>query len=255
MKQTLKEIKQKLSNIDNLKDPFLNNLKNDPRVGVQKLLAQKINQLSKIKLLKENFIQRQQIERQARQMGYKHIVGIDEVGRGPLAGPVVTCAVELPEKFSLYEVNDSKQLSAYKREKLFNQIKRNCVDYSIASASVEEIDRLNIYEATRISMKRAVEQLKIKPDLLLIDDMQIEVDIDQKSFIKGDAKSISIGAASILAKVYRDHLMQQYSVKYPEYHFDKNNGYGTQEHIEALKKYGVTPIHRQSFSPVQKCLN
>ena len=177
------------------------------------------------------------------------IAGIDEAGRGPLAGPVVCACVVMPlEKEKMIEqVNDSKQLSSKKREKLYDEIVKVALDYAIIEIDEKTIDEINILNATKLGMKRALESLKIKPDIVLIDAIKIDSDIRQENIIKGDTLSYNIAAASILAKVYRDRLMIKLSEKYPQYNFAKHKGYGTREHINALKIYGKCPIHRESF--------
>ncbi len=179
---------------------------------------------------------------------YEYICGIDEAGRGPLAGPVIAAAVILPKDSELLYVNDSKQLSSKLRESLFDQIKAEALSYAIGSASHARIDEINILQADYEAMRQAVEALDPSPQLLLNDAVIIPgLSIPQKSIIKGDAKSYSIAAASVLAKVTRDRIMEQYDELYPEYGFAKHKGYGTKEHREALKKYGPCPIHRQTF--------
>lgn len=180
--------------------------------------------------------------------GYKLICGIDEAGRGPLAGPVYTAAVMLPRGFEIPGLNDSKKLSEKKREMLFDLIKENALSYSIASASVEEIESLNILNATYLAMNRAIEGLQIEPELTLIDGNR-NTGINYKSLcvIKGDATCADIAAASILAKVSRDRLMTELAARYPQYGFEKHKGYGTKLHYEAIRKYGPCPIHRLSF--------
>ena len=178
----------------------------------------------------------------------EYICGIDEVGRGPLAGPVVTGAVILPKDCDILYLNDSKQLSEKKREELYEQIMSKAVAVGIGYNSPERIDTINILNATYEAMAEAISKLSVKPDILLNDAVTIPgVDIEQVPIIKGDAKSISIAAASIVAKVTRDRLMVEYDKVYPEYGFASNKGYGSAAHIEALKKYGPTPIHRRSF--------
>ncbi len=179
---------------------------------------------------------------------YVHICGIDEVGRGPLAGPVVAGAVILPKDCDILYINDSKKLSEKKREELYDVIMERAVAVGIGCSTPERIDEINILQATYEAMRQAVAQLPVQPDLLLNDAVTIpELSVRQVPIIKGDAKSISIGAASIMAKVTRDRLMVQYDEIYPEYGFASNKGYGAQVHIEALKKYGPCPIHRKSF--------
>lgn len=187
-------------------------------------------------------------EKEAINKGYKAVCGVDEAGRGPLAGPVCAAAVILPENTLIEGVNDSKKLSEKKREALFDVIKEQSFAYSIAFASVEEIERMNILNATMLAMKRAVEGLSVKADYAMIDGNRLpDLSIDSEFIIKGDAKSMSIACASILAKVSRDRLLYKYAEEYPQYQFDKHKGYGTKAHVEALKKYGPCPYHRMSF--------
>lgn len=179
----------------------------------------------------------------------KLIAGVDEAGRGPLAGPVVCACVIMPmqsEKI-IEGVNDSKKLSAKKREELFDKIVDIAISYSIVEIDEKTIDEINILQATKLGMKRAVEHLKVLPDLVLVDAVKIDVALPQENIIKGDALSYNIAAASILAKVHRDRLMENFDKKYPEYGFAKHKGYGTKAHIEALKKYGKCEIHRDTF--------
>ena len=191
-------------------------------------------------------------ERELREQGLSYIAGVDEVGRGPLAGPVVAACVILPEDFFIPQINDSKKLSGKQRDELYDKIMEQAIDVGIGVVSSEEIDRMNILQATIKAMLKAVDSLKITPEFLLIDALEIPALIPQMKIIKGDAKSVSIACASIVAKVYRDRLMEQYSKEYPQYHFAKNAGYGTKEHLEALKKYGPCPLHRKSFSRSRK---
>lgn len=180
--------------------------------------------------------------------GFKAICGVDEAGRGPLAGPVFAAAVILPEGLEIEGVTDSKKLSEKKREKLFDVICEKAIAYSIASASVEEIEELNILQADMLAMKRAVEGLSVKADFAMIDGNKTpQLEIPCVAIVKGDAKSESIAAASILAKVSRDRLMIQMAEKYPQYKFEKHKGYGTKVHREAILEYGPCEIHRMSF--------
>lgn len=193
-------------------------------------------------------------ENQAIAKGYRAVCGVDEAGRGPLAGPVCAAAVILPENTVIEGVNDSKKLSEKKREALFDVIRERSVSYSVAFASVEEIEKINILNATMLAMKRAVEGLSVKADFAMIDGNRLpKLDIDSEFIIKGDAKSMSIACASVLAKVSRDRLLYKYAEEYPEYLFDKHKGYGTKAHVEAIKKYGPCPYHRLSF--LTKILN
>lgn len=189
-------------------------------------------------------------ENSLREKGYRLIAGLDEVGRGPLAGPVVTASVILPPDTELVipGVNDSKQVSASKRAKLMEIIKEKAIAYSIGMADVDMIDQINILEATKVAMKRAVEGLKIQPEVLVIDALELkEVPLPQMKIIHGDALSVSIAAASIVAKETRDAMMVQFDEIWPQYGFASNKGYGTAAHIAALKQYGPCPIHRRSF--------
>lgn len=179
--------------------------------------------------------------------GYKYIAGVDEVGRGPLAGPVVCAAVIMPIDDLIEGIDDSKKLSENKRNMLSDLIKQKAICYNIEEISPEKIDEINILEATKLCMKNALEGLSIKPDVALIDALKLDIDIPVVNIIKGDFLSYSIGAASIIAKVYRDNLMVQMAEKYPQYSFEKHKGYGTAAHIAAIKEFGATPIHRHSF--------
>lgn len=203
--------------------------------------------IKKIESEKNRLIQMQKFEKPLYEKGIKYIAGIDEVGRGPLAGPVVTCAMVLKPDILIEGVNDSKKVSEKNREKLFDIIIENCVSYGIGMANEKIIDSINILNATKEAMKEALCNLKITPEHLLIDALDLGVSIPTTSLIKGDAFSISIASASIVAKVTRDRMMIAYDEIYPEYGFAKNKGYGTAEHILALKKYGPCPIHRKSF--------
>lgn len=182
------------------------------------------------------------------------IVGVDEAGRGPLAGPVVAAAVIFARAYDNKEINDSKKLSRKKREQLFDVIKENALSYGIGIVEAKTIDEINIYEATKVAMKNAISQLIHPYDLILTDAMKLEgFDVEVIPIIKGDAKALPIAAASILAKVTRDRIMDDLSQKYPQYNFSKNAGYGTKEHLEALKKYGpIQNIHRFSYRPVKE---
>lgn len=187
-------------------------------------------------------------EQNAMNKGFSAVCGVDEAGRGPLAGPVCAAAVILPENTIIEGVNDSKKLSKKKRESLFEVIKSTARSYCIAYASVEEIESMNILNATMLAMKRAVEGLDVKADYAMIDGNRLpDLNIESEFIIKGDAKSMSIACASILAKVSRDRLLYEYAKEYPQYHFEKHKGYGTKVHVEALKEYGPCPYHRMSF--------
>ena len=193
-------------------------------------------------------------ENEARKQGFNLIAGIDEVGRGPLAGPVVAAAVILPEDAFIPGLNDSKKLSAKKREQLANEIQKLAIAVGIGVISAQEIDQTNIYLSAKKAMTVAVNELSVFPDYLLIDAMEIISPVTQRSIIKGDALSVSIASASIVAKVYRDRLMTDYSKQYPYYQFEKNMGYGTKDHLEGLKNHGPSPLHRKTFSPIKEMI-
>ena len=192
-----------------------------------------------------------QYERALLAKGVTHIAGVDEVGRGPLAGPVVCAAVIMPleEEKIIEGVDDSKKLSAKKREELSEKIKKTALCYTIVEVDEKTIDEINILEATKLGMKKAIETLTITPEAVLTDgNMTIDIALPQKSVIGGDALSYSIGAASIIAKVYRDNKMDEYAKTYPHYAFEKNKGYGTAAHIQGIKEHGLCPIHRKTFT-------
>ena len=192
-----------------------------------------------------------QYEKALQAKGCRFIAGVDEVGRGPLAGPVVCAAVIMPldDESLVIGVDDSKKLSAKKREVLAKEIKNKALAYTVVEVSEEEIDRINILEATKLGMKKAIEGLEIAPDVVLTDgNMTIDISLPQHSVVHGDALSYSIGAASIIAKVYRDNLMVEFAKEYPHYGFEKNMGYGTAAHIQGIKEHGLCKIHRRTFT-------
>ena len=198
---------------------------------------------------KERLIKMTEFERKCHEQGYKLVAGVDEVGRGPLAGPVVAAAVILGEGVMIPGVNDSKKLSEQKREFLYDEIKSKALCCSIGIVDEKIIDEINILNATYLAMKQALEGLSAKPEFILLDAVTLkDVNIPQKGIIKGDSLSLSIAAASIIAKVERDRLVSGYDELYPEFNFSKHKGYGTGEHIECIKKYGLLPIHRRSFT-------
>ena len=239
-----KEYKE--ADIDLLPD-FIQEYINDGRPGVSKIIGQAQKKMEKLRIEKERIERLKEYEYKYWDQ-YEFIGGIDEVGRGPLAGPVVTACVVLPKDCDILYINDSKKLSATKRVELYEEIMEKAVSVSIGAASEARIDEINILQATYEAMRQAIEESKVQPQMLLNDAVTIpQVKIPQVPIIKGDAKSISIGAASIIAKVTRDRMMVEYDSIYPEYHFANNKGYGSAEHIEALKKYGPCPIHRRSF--------
>lgn len=247
MSKSISEIKKEIDNCDILQlNALLDVLATDERNGVIKLVESGRKKLEKYNLELQRIEQMKEFE--YKYSDYAYICGIDEVGRGPLAGPVVAGAVILPKDCDILYLNDSKKLSAKKREELYEQIMDKAVCAKTAIVSPSRIDEINILQATYEAMRRAIETLEVKPDILLNDAVNIPlVDIKQVGIIKGDAKSISIAAASIVAKVERDAMMVEYDKIYPEYDFAGNKGYGSTKHIEALKKIGPCPIHRRTF--------
>ncbi|MBO5113564.1 MAG: ribonuclease HII [Lachnospiraceae bacterium] len=247
MSQSIGEIKALLQAADLKGLPaFINTYKEDERAGVASLVEKAKKQLNAYEKELARTEKMKSFEKEY--ASYSYICGIDEVGRGPLAGPVVAGAVILPKDCDILYLNDSKQLSEKKREELYDVIMEKAVSTGLGFVSPERIDQINILQATYEAMREAIAKLSPQPDLLLNDAVTIpKVAIRQVPIIKGDAKSISIAAASIIAKVTRDRLMVQYDSVFPEYGFASNKGYGAAAHIEALRKYGPTPIHRRSF--------
>ncbi|MBK5481203.1 ribonuclease HII [Peribacillus sp. TH16] len=249
---SIKEISSKLKTVSEPEDSFLKECQEDGRKGVTDLVSKWQRAYEKELQVKNNFMKMTEFERELRKQGFSVLAGIDEVGRGPLAGPVVTSAVILPESFYLPGLNDSKKIPESKRELFYETILKEAVSIGVGIVHSEEIDEINIYQATKKAMIAAVNNLSELPDHLLIDAMELEVPIPQLSLIKGDARSISISAASIIAKVTRDRMMKGYGEAYPEYGFEKHMGYGTKLHLEALDNHGLTPWHRRSFTPVKE---
>ena len=255
---TIKDIKEALAQIDCLDDDRWDLYTSDIRIGVQKAIVQRKKAIQAeidedVRL--ETMLR---YEKELYQQGYQAIAGIDEVGRGPLAGPVVTACVILPKDCKIRHLNDSKKIPKKHHEEIYEEVLARALGVGIGIVDNDTIDRVNIYEATKLGMLQAIEQMKgevTKPDYLLIDAMQLDTPIPQLSLIKGDANSLSIAAASIVAKVTRDRMMAEYAKEYPGYAFDKNVGYGTKDHLAGLKQYGVTPIHRKSFEPIKSMLS
>lgn len=253
MKQkTIKELSIEISEYKSFEDLETSIYKDDLRKGVQAALTRKKKQIEQLRKLETQYLKMSEYENKLLENNSNALIcGIDEVGRGPLAGPVVASAVILEPGHNYIGITDSKALSQMKRELFEQQIHAQALSVGIGIATVEEIDELNIYQATKVAMLRAIEQLNMKPDHLLIDAMQLDIDIPQTSIVKGDANSVSIAAASVIAKEYRDRLMNDYNIQYPGYEFDKNKGYGTKAHLEGVEHYGITPIHRLSFEPIK----
>lgn len=231
-------------------------LEGDPRSGSLNLIAKFEKKLAREGKEGERLESLWSYEREAEKKGYKYVAGIDEAGRGPLAGPVQAAAVILPPDSRLAGVDDSKKLTAAKRDELFLRIQEKAVAFGLGQASAQEIDQLNIYRAAQLAMQRAVEAMAKRPDYLLTDAMPLPKisSIPQKPLVHGDALSLSIAAASILAKVTRDRQMAELHRKYPEYGFEGHKGYGTEVHIAALEEHGPCPEHRTTFGPVMEAL-
>lgn len=248
-KLSIKEIKDLVQN--QCCDELIQALQIDERKGVQNIFKAYQKNLKERERVRKMY----QYEHECRMKGYNLIAGVDEVGRGPLAGPVVIAAVILPEDFFIEKINDSKKLSEATREKIYEVILANALAINRSIIDEQTIDRINIYQAAMNGMYEAIYGLNPQPDAVLIDAMPLKsLEIFHQAIIKGDAKSASIAAASIVAKVERDRMMNEYHKLYPQYGFAKNKGYGTSEHLEALRKYGPCPIHRKSFEPIKSML-
>ena len=247
---TINEIKELLSNEPTAE--LIAELAQDKRVAVQKLLQSYHKRIEKAALEKERFYKMLSYEREYYSEGAKLIAGVDEAGRGPLAGPLVIAAVILPEDVFISGLNDSKQISASKRDKLYDEVLQKAISVSVNIVSISNIDELNIYRATQVGMSEVLLSLDVRPDVALIDAMPVEAeDIKTVSLVHGDALSASIAAASIVAKVTRDRIMEKLAVLYPAYGFAGNKGYGSKEHMQAIKNEGATSWHRRSYEPVK----
>lgn len=253
-KLTVKEIEKKLFEKNKINETLLESLRQDARKGVQHLIKKWDKQQDAERKLQEKFDRMFALEIECKQAGYTSIAGIDEVGRGPLAGPVVSSAVILGRDFYLPGLNDSKKLTEEQREYFYEKIFEQASAIGTGIVSPREIDELNIYQATKKAMKQAVLNLPVQPDFLLVDAMDIPIHIPQKKYIKGDEKSISIAASSVVAKVTRDRIMKELALKYPQYGFESHMGYGTAKHLEAIEQFGITNEHRRSFAPIKNHL-
>lgn len=251
MAEKIAIIKERLKSVTSESDPFFQSCLLDERKGVAKLVSSFRREQMKKEALLTQLEDMKYYEKEARAKGFKVIAGVDEVGRGPLAGPVVAAAVILPAGFDVIGVNDSKQLNEAKREQLFEDILAKALAIGIGVKSHEIIDAVNIYEATKLAMVDAIDSLGLVPDFCLIDAMPLNHCKHELSLIKGDSKSVSIAAASIIAKVTRDRMMVAFDSEFPGYGFVNNMGYGTKVHLEGLAKQGVCPIHRLTFAPVK----
>ena len=248
---TIKEIKEQLANIQRLDDPLLTELEQDSRSGVIQAIAKQKREIQKRIDEDERLEGMLAYEKECYARGMELIAGVDEVGRGPLAGPVVAAAVILPKACKIPGLNDSKKIPKSKHKEIYEAVLQNAVAIGIGIKDNQVIDQVNIYEATKLAMMEAIGQLDPQPQHLLIDAMKLDLPISQTSIIKGDANSLSIAAASIVAKVTRDQMMEEFDRKYPGYDFAQNAGYGTANHLAGLDQLGVTPIHRRSFEPVK----
>ena len=248
---TIKEIKEQLANIQRLDDPLLTELEQDGRSGVIQAIAKRKKEIQKRLDEDERLEGMLAYEKECYARGMELIAGVDEVGRGPLAGPVVAAAVILPKACKIPGLNDSKKIPKSKHKEIYEAVLQNAIAIGIGVKDNHVIDQVNIYEATKLAMMEAIGQLDPQPQHLLIDAMKLDLPISQTSIIKGDANSLSIAAASIVAKVTRDQMMEEFDREYPGYDFAQNAGYGTAKHLDGLEQLGVTPIHRRSFEPVK----
>lgn len=248
---TIKEIKERLATIDDLDHPLFEELILDGRAGVQAAISKRKRELQK--QVDEDLRLEKMLayEKELYAQGIDLIAGVDEVGRGPLAGPVVAAAVILPKACKIPGLNDSKKIPKSKHKEIYEAVLQNAIAIGIGIKDNQVIDQVNIYEATKLAMMEAIGQLEPQPQHLLIDAMKLDLPIPQTSIIKGDANSLSIAAASIVAKVTRDQMMEEFDKEYPGYDFAQNAGYGTANHLAGLDQLGVTPIHRRSFEPVK----
>ena len=248
---TIKEVKERLATIDRLDHPLFKELIYDARAGVQSAINKRKRELQK--QVDEDLRLEKMLtyEKELYAQGIQLIAGVDEVGRGPLAGPVVAAAVILPKNCKIPGLNDSKKIPKSKHQAIYQAVLDQAISVGIGVKDNHVIDQVNIYEATKLAMLEAIHELEPQPQHLLIDAMKLDFPIPQTSIIKGDANSLSIAAASIVAKVTRDQMMAAYDQEYPGYDFAQNAGYGTTKHLEGLEKQGVSPIHRRSFEPIK----
>ncbi|GGJ92590.1 ribonuclease HII [Lentibacillus kapialis] len=254
-KQPIAVLKQ-LFEAEKLDETYINALKSDERKGVQKLIERYERKKLNEKAQEANFFHMSRYEQRKFADGCHYVAGTDEAGRGPLAGPVVAASVILPRNFKLLGLNDSKQLNETSREEYFTIIKNEAVSYGVSIIDNHTIDQVNIYEATKLAMYKALNQLDPAPDHVLIDAVSFEqLPYPSDSITKGDQESISVAAASVLAKVTRDHLMKKLDEEYPGYGFASNMGYGTKQHTAMLAEHGITPYHRKTFAPVRNAIS
>lgn len=251
-RESITEIKAKLF-AEEFSEMELVSLKKDDRKGVKRLIEQYDRQCAEKLKLKAQFKEMMQYEQEQYHLGKQYIAGIDEAGRGPLAGPVVAAAVILSKDFYLEGLNDSKKIPEKKRNLFFEYIQTHAISYGVGIVDSQTIDEINIYQATKLAMREAIEQLNPEPEHVLIDAVKLDgLRGTSEAITKGDQKSVTIAAASIIAKVTRDRLMLEMHDKHPEYKFDSNMGYGTKDHLEAIQKFGVTAYHRKTFAPISR---
>lgn len=255
MALTIKQIKEEwqTKSVEE-QELWLKELATDNRKGVQQLIKQFERERQQKVELKKTYEKMSEFEKKLYEEGYKLIAGVDEVGRGPLAGPVVASSVILSKDCYIPKLNDSKKLSEKVREELYDVILEKAVAVGIGIVSAKEIDEMNIYQATKKAMKLAIEDLEYSPDYLLIDALELDLPIAQEGIIKGDARSVSIAASSIVAKVTRDRMMKEIAKTYPDYGFEQHMGYGTKQHIQAIEDYSICIEHRKSFSPIKEMI-
>ncbi len=251
---TIKEVKEQLAILRDLDDPRWASFEEDSRTGVQAAIRKRRKTILAELAEEERLETLLNYEKSLYARGIELIAGVDEVGRGPLAGPVVAAAGILPKLCKIKGLNDSKKIPKSKHEAIYNQVMKEAVAVGIGIKDNYVIDDVNIYEATKLAMIEAIEKLNPQPEHLLIDAMNLDLPIEQTSIIKGDANSLSIAAASIVAKVTRDKMMADYEQEFPGFAFAKNAGYGTKEHLSGIDKFGVTPIHRRSFEPIKSII-
>lgn len=255
IKQTkVLEIAQAIKNAKEKNQAFLiNKYRNDPRAGIQKEIDNALKKKDSKKRLKKDYYDLSRFERSFHQKGVNLIAGVDEAGRGPLAGPLVASAVILPQDCYIEGLKECKQLLADKRELIYEEIIKKAVSYSVFEVSSEEIDNIGLHVANLKALSEAALKLGKKPDFVFSDGFKVDIAIPNLKILKGDTVSVSIAAASVIAKVHRDRLMEQFHKIYPVYGFDNNKGYATKEHREALERFGPSEIHRQTFEPVRLC--
>lgn len=251
---TIKEVTALLAQVDSLDSPVWADLAQDERAGVQAAIKKRQKELEKEAAEYARLEAMLSYEKALYENGVEFIAGIDEVGRGPLAGPVVAAAVILPKDCKICYLNDSKKIPKSKHEAIYQEVMERALAVGVGIKDAAIIDQVNIYEATKLAMLEALGQLSQEPEHLLIDAMKLDTPIPQTSIIKGDANSLSIAAASIVAKVTRDKMMANYDKEFVGYGFAKNAGYGTAEHLDGLNKLGITPIHRKTFEPIKSML-